>query len=86
MVRIAGRVPRVRQHLIDRAGEHQRGAIRARVSAAGRVTSATALDNKLPAEINRAFIAAIRQWRYRPYRVDGRAVPVCFAVSFRLGR
>ena len=57
-------------------------AVKLCLSAAGEPTSVAflrgtgfpAADDKIRAEMN--------AWRYRPYRADGQAVPVCMAINF----
>ena len=57
-------------------------AVKLCLSAAGEPTSVAflrgtgfpAADDKIRAEVN--------AWRYRPYRADGQAVPVCMAINF----
>lgn len=34
--------------------------------------------------IDAAFVAALRTWRYTPYKVDGRPVPFCTPVNYTL--
>ena len=36
------------------------------------------------ASVEASFIAAIRTWRYTPYRVNGRPVPFCTSVRYEL--
>ena len=58
--------------------------LRISVSAEGRVTDLTVLDG--PPVLARAAVAAVRQWRYHPLRINGSptAVVTTMVVSFRL--
>lgn len=51
------------------------------IDAAGAVSSVSVLG-AVPARAKRDIETAIRGWTYRPYLDQGRAVPVCFVVSF----
>ena len=84
VVRVSGKFPSIRQKLIERAGSSRSGAVLLCISTSGRVTSAKALNKKLPAEVNSTFVKAAKNWRYKPYREQGAAVPACFSVVFRL--
>jgi periplasmic protein TonB len=67
---------------IARAGNEARGAVRLCINTSGSVESATvarsthfeAYDAKLERET--------RQWRYRPFLVDGVPTPVCTLITF----
>jgi hypothetical protein len=48
----------------------------------GSVTTATTLKSSGFPAYDRKINNEIRQWLFRPYKVNGRAVPVCTAVTF----
>lgn len=62
--------------------ETTRGTVKLCLSAQGAVTSATTLISTKYSDYDRALLSAVRGWRYRPYTVDGAAVPACSIVSF----
>jgi TonB family protein len=67
------------------------GAIRAAeldvcVSAAGQVTSVAVTQSSGHKAIDDAWVAATKTWPYRPYSVDGRAVPFCHPVRAEIPR
>ena len=53
------------------------------IDTAGRVTAVDVLT-KLEAEMERALANTLEGWTYAPYRLNGAAVPVCFAVSLHV--
>jgi hypothetical protein len=53
------------------------------ISAGGGVTS-VAMLTKLESATANGIATTLRGWRYAPYKQAGTAVPVCFAVSFRV--
>lgn len=65
--------------------ERVRVAARFCVDRRGSVTS-LALLGELPRRARRQLDRALRRWRFRPYREDGRARPACFArqLSFSI--
>lgn len=52
------------------------------VATSGAVTSATQRSSTGYAEYDQRLLAAVRDWRYRPYMVNGAPVPVCSVVKF----
>ena len=52
------------------------------VSEAGLVSSVKALKTTGYPDYDAKLEAAIRKWRFRPYMINGKAVPVCTAVTF----
>jgi hypothetical protein len=36
------------------------------------------------ASVDAAFVAALRTWRYTPFKVDGRPVPFCTNVRYEV--
>ncbi|HET6612595.1 MAG TPA: energy transducer TonB [Kofleriaceae bacterium] len=53
------------------------------LSAGGTVTSLQLLKSSGFPGYDRQIKSAMRQWRYRPFRVNGKAVPVCTPVTFQ---
>ncbi|HXU80088.1 MAG TPA: energy transducer TonB [Polyangia bacterium] len=47
----------------------------------GNVIEVTVMKGFDPS-VDAAFVAALRTWRYRPFLVDGRAVPFCTPVNY----
>ena len=64
--------------------DHHRvvGSFKVCVSEAGRVSSVSVIKPTTYPEYDQRLIAAMRAWRYQPYMIAGRPVPVCSAVSF----
>jgi hypothetical protein len=54
-------------------------------SATGTIASVTTLRSTRYDDYDRRLVAAIYQWRFLPYLVDGEALPVCSAVTFVYG-
>jgi TonB family protein len=52
------------------------------VGTSGQVTSSTTVKSSGYADYDGALTAALQTWRYRPYQVGGKAVPVCGVVTF----
>ncbi|MEZ4398868.1 MAG: TonB family protein [Kofleriaceae bacterium] len=52
------------------------------IDAEGAVTQVTMLDSSGFTAYDERLVAAVRQWRYRPHVVDGKAAPVCGLVGF----
>jgi hypothetical protein len=53
------------------------------IDTAGDVTHVwpTREDTFMPPEFNRAIVDSIRQWEFEPLVIQGKAVPVCMAVT-----
>ena len=49
----------------------------------GKVKSATVLTS-MRENYKSQLSKGLRRWRYKPYKVDGEAVPACFAVNFQI--
>ena len=58
------------------------GSFRFCLDDTGKVESVLPMRSTGYADYDRKIIAAIRAWRYSPYKVDEQAVPVCSAVTF----
>ena len=52
------------------------------VDASGAVTASTVTRPSDCDEYNQQLISAVRQWRYRPYVIDGKPAAVCSTVGF----
>lgn len=53
------------------------------LSPGGKVSSLELLKSSGFPGYDRAIVSRMRGWRYRPFRVNGKAVPVCTSVTFR---
>ena len=64
--------------------QHISGAVVAHVliSTEGRVTEAHIVSG--PKALRENFLAAVRQWRYKPYLLNGVAVPVDTIVTMNI--
>ncbi len=59
------------------------GSFKLCLSVAGSVTQVTQLKSTgFPAYDNKILTKMRNEWRYKPYMVNGKAVPVCTAVTF----
>ncbi len=58
------------------------GSFKLCVDVAGNVDDVRVLKSTAFPGYDQQLLAAIRTWAYRPYTVDGKAVPVCTAVTF----
>lgn len=58
------------------------GTLKVCVDAGGGVSSASMASSTKYAEYDARLVAAVRDWRYRPYLVDGHPVAVCGMVTF----
>jgi TonB family protein len=52
------------------------------VGTGGEVTSVSAVKEAGYAGYDAALVSALTAWRYRPYEIGGRRVPVCGMVTF----
>jgi TonB family protein len=59
------------------------GTFKVCVGADGAIDSVKVLKGTGYAGYDRALVDGMREWRYRPYRVDGTAVPMCFVQVWR---
>jgi len=75
--------PSVTRTAIARDGKTQVvSSFRVCVGTAGQVTSTSTVKSSGYAEYDATLTGALQAWRYRPYELDGRAVPVCGVVTF----
>jgi outer membrane biosynthesis protein TonB len=59
------------------------GSFKLCLSVAGDVTSVTMLKSTTFPAYDQKILSKIRgEWKYQPYNVNGKAVPVCTAVTF----
>lgn len=71
------------QSMMSRDGTSQvRGTVKLCVAADGAVTSAALLLSTKYSEYDATLLSAVRGWRYRPYTLNGTAVPACSTVTF----
>jgi protein TonB len=76
--------PRYRPQLppgVRHAGMSVSALLRVCVDRDGRVVDVKVLRGD-DQPVNDAFIAAVRTWRYQPFKVDGRPVPFCTPVNY----
>jgi outer membrane biosynthesis protein TonB len=75
--------PEVVKVAIQRDGvDRVTGTFKLCVSASGQVASITPIKSTTYAGYDKRLVEGMRTWRYRPYVIDGRAVPVCSVVAF----
>jgi TonB family protein len=58
------------------------GIVQVCIATDGRVTSATMAASTKYQEYDATLLAGVRDWRYRPYLLDGAPVPACSTVTF----
>jgi len=58
------------------------GTVRVCISTDGDVASATMAKPTTYAEYDATILSAVKNWRYRPYTLDGTPVPACSFVTF----
>jgi hypothetical protein len=75
--------PRLSPALIN-TGKHLWTLMKVCVARDGLVQEVKVMRGADPA-VDPAVVAAVASWRYRPYTVDGRAVPFCTVVRYELG-
>jgi protein TonB len=68
---------------LDRSGMKFTARLRICVSAQGAVTEVRVLKGADPA-IDPQFPSVLGRWRYRPFTVDGRAVPFCYPIQYEV--
>lgn len=75
--------PRAVKLAMARAGKRRViGAVKLCIDRAGAVSSSRLVKSTGYPSYDRALLAGVRGWRYRPYRMGGKAVAVCTAVQF----
>jgi TonB family protein len=73
----------VRQQMARAALKQVVGNVKMCLDRSGRVRSVSILKSTGFKEYDQLLLSRMRDWRYRPYRLDtGAAVPVCTAVTF----
>jgi serine/threonine protein kinase len=82
--KIAGTMPRFRASHLEQLRGDASGALRVCIGTSGAVSSTRVLGRDLPAGIEGDLVGAVKRWRYRPHKEDGRAVPACFSVRYRV--
>ncbi len=58
------------------------GTVRVCISTDGDVASATMVKSTTYDEYDATILSAVKNWRYRPYTLDGTPVPACSFVTF----
>ncbi len=81
VTKLSGRSPRIVKLRYDELPEYIKSKVC--IDTTGAVTSAT-LVTKLDGRAADDVPAALKTWRYAPYIKNGVAIPVCFAVGFRI--
>jgi protein TonB len=68
---------------LNRAGMSLWGLFKVCVSAQGKVTSVAVMKGADPL-VDKDWMAKIKIWEYRPYSVNGRAVPFCSPIRLQV--
>lgn len=68
--------------ILDSGRERVIGAFKLCIDEAGRVSEVKAIRSTKVPSYDRTLLQAMRAWRYRPYRINGKALAVCTAVTF----
>jgi TonB family protein len=74
--------PMVKREILNDGRGRLVGVVKVCLEASGAIASATLLSSTKYPAYDAQLLAGVRSWRYRPYTVDGVAVPACSAVSF----
>jgi len=72
----------VRQAMVRLAQKKVDGAVKMCLDRAGNVSSLRLLRSTGHGEYDQRLLSGMRTWRYRPYQLNGAAVPVCTVVTF----
>ena len=67
---------------IRRSGKPAIGTFKMCLTATGSVKSVRKLKSTGFPKYDSKLSRTMRKWRYRPFKVNGRAVPVCTSVTF----
>ncbi len=67
---------------IARSGKKAVGVVKMCLNAGGSVKSLNMLKSTGHAAYDAKIKSKMRQWKYRPFKVNGKAVPVCSSVTF----
>jgi TonB family protein len=59
-----------------------KGTVRLCVDTAGSVTESMLTEETGYDEYDKKLVAAVRNWRFRPYVIDGKAYAVCSTAEF----
>jgi len=73
----------VRVAMVQAGQDTLSATIRICVDRTGKVRDLHVLKSSGYGEYDRDLVRAMRAWRYRPYTIDGKAVPACTAIFFR---
>ncbi len=58
------------------------GSLKTCISASGSVTSVKLIKSTGYPAYDRLLKSGVRRWRYKPYSVSGKAIPVCTVINF----
>jgi protein TonB len=72
----------VRIAMLNRRQKKLTASVKLCLSASGSPTTVRVIASSGHTEYDARLEAAVKRWRYRPYRVNGQAVPVCTSVQF----
>jgi protein TonB len=72
----------VKTAMLHEGHERSTSIFKTCVGAGGEVTSVSIVKSSGYGEYDQALVAALRDWRYKPYQIGGEAVPVCGIVTF----
>lgn len=67
---------------VSRSGKNAVGTVKMCLSAGGTVKTLRVLKSTGYPSYDNKIKSQMRQWRYRPFQVNGKAVPVCTSVTF----
>jgi protein TonB len=67
---------------ISRAGKGVVGVVKMCLTAGGTVQKLSMLKSTGHAAYDSKIKSKMREWRYRPFQVNGKAIPVCTSVTF----
>lgn len=67
---------------IGRTGKQATGVVKMCLSESGSVSSLNMLKSTGHATYDAKLKSKMREWKYSPYKVNGKAIPVCTSVTF----